>query len=62
MNTQIGLEKCAPFISGKEAEDDLFYHLVINTDRVSYEMAARLIADQVLIRFPAQAADEAQSA
>jgi hypothetical protein len=31
----------------------LFYHLVINTDRVSYERAARLIGDEVLARFPA---------
>ncbi len=47
---------------GKEAEEGLFYHLVINTDRVPYDTAARLIADQVSTRFPASCAERAQSA
>jgi cytidylate kinase len=36
---------------GKDIEDSLLYHLVINTDRVDYEQATRLIGDAVLQRF-----------
>jgi cytidylate kinase len=35
---------------GKDIEDPLLYHLVINTDLVSYEEAARLIAEAVVGR------------
>ncbi len=35
----------------KNIDDPLLYHLVINTDRVSYEDAARLIGDEVIQRF-----------
>jgi cytidylate kinase len=36
---------------GKDIDDPLLYHLVINTDRVAYEEATRLIGDAVLKRF-----------
>ena len=35
---------------GKDIDDPLLYHLVVNTDLVSCEKAARLIADVVLTR------------
>ena len=35
----------------QEIEDPLLYHLVINTDRVSYEEATRIIGDAVLQKF-----------
>ncbi len=34
----------------KDLDDPLLYHLIINTDRVSYEEAARMIGDIVLQR------------
>jgi cytidylate kinase len=33
-----------------DVDDPLLYHLMINTDRISHETAARLIADAVLSR------------
>lgn len=36
---------------GKHIDDPLLYHLVINTDRVSYDEAARLIGEEVIRRF-----------
>ncbi|MGH2595820.1 MAG: AAA family ATPase [Actinomycetota bacterium] len=35
---------------GADIDDPLLYHLVINTDRVPYEEAARMIADAMLAR------------
>lgn len=35
---------------GSDIDDPLLYHLVINTDRVPYEDAARMIADAMLAR------------
>jgi cytidylate kinase len=35
----------------RDIEDPLLYHVVINTDRVSYEEATRLIGDAVLHKF-----------
>ena len=35
----------------KDIDDPLLYHLVINTDLVKYEEAARLIGDEVIRRF-----------
>jgi len=35
----------------KDINDPLLYHVVINTDLVSYEEAARLIGDEVIARF-----------
>jgi cytidylate kinase len=35
---------------GKDIDDPLLYHLVINTDLVSYDQAARMIGDAVLGR------------
>ena len=32
----------------REIDDPLLYHLVINTDLVPYEIAARMIGDAVL--------------
>jgi len=36
---------------GKDVDDPLLYHLVLNTDRVPFEVAARIIADAVDERF-----------
>ncbi len=36
---------------GKDIDDPLLYHMVINTDRVSYDDAARLIGNEVIHRF-----------
>ncbi len=36
---------------GQDIDDPMLYHLVINTDRLSYDEATRLIADQVVHRF-----------
>lgn len=44
---------------GKDVDDPLLYHLVINTDLVAYAEAARLIADAVLNRPHIEAAKEA---
>lgn len=38
-----------------DVEDPLQYHLTINTDRFSYDEAARLIANAVRTKFPANA-------
>lgn len=35
----------------KDIDDPLLYHLVINTDLIKYEEAARLIGDEVIKRF-----------
>ena len=35
----------------KDIDDPLLYHLIINTDRVSYEEATQLIGEAVLARF-----------
>lgn len=36
---------------GKDIDDPMLYHLVINTDRVGYEDAAHLIADEIIHHF-----------
>jgi cytidylate kinase len=36
---------------GREIDDPMLYHLIINTDRISYAQAARLIGDAVVNRF-----------
>ncbi|HEU6446948.1 MAG TPA: cytidylate kinase-like family protein [Verrucomicrobiae bacterium] len=36
---------------GRDIEDPLLYHLIINTDGISYDKAAHLIADAVVSRF-----------
>lgn len=36
---------------GREIDDPMLYHLVINTDKISYANAARLIGDAVINRF-----------
>jgi cytidylate kinase len=36
---------------GKDINDPSLYHLVINTDRIRYDDAARLIGDEVIHRF-----------
>ena len=36
---------------GKDIDDPLLYHMVINTDRISYDDAARLIGNEVIHRF-----------
>jgi cytidylate kinase len=36
---------------GKDADDPLLCHLVINTDRINYDDATRLIGDEVIHRF-----------
>ncbi len=46
---------------GKDAESVLGYHLVINTDFVTYQRAAQVIGEEVLIRFPIQPAAKAAS-
>jgi cytidylate kinase len=33
---------------GREIDDPQLYHVVVNTDRIPYEIAARLIADTFL--------------
>lgn len=47
----------------KNIDDPLFYHIVINTDMVRYDEAARLIGDEVIRRFgldiPGKAAESA---
>ncbi len=35
----------------RDIDDPLLYHLVINTDQVAYDAAARLIGDEVINRF-----------
>ena len=47
---------------GRNVEDPLLYHLVINTGFVSYEQAARLIADQVKCMCPIASSAEMQLA
>jgi cytidylate kinase len=37
---------------GRDIDDPMIYHLIINTDLISYENAARMISDAVLGRFP----------
>lgn len=34
---------------GRDIDDPLLYHMIINTDEISYETAARLIGDAVII-------------
>jgi cytidylate kinase len=36
---------------GREIDDPTLYHLIINTDKISYEQAARLIGEAVVNRF-----------
>jgi cytidylate kinase len=36
---------------GRDIDDPLLYHLVVNTDNISYERAAQLIGDAVVSRF-----------
>lgn len=36
---------------GKEIDDPLLYHMVVNTDLISYDKAAQLIANAVIERF-----------
>jgi cytidylate kinase len=36
---------------GREIDDPMLYHMIINTDKISYEHAARLIGDAVISRF-----------
>jgi cytidylate kinase len=36
---------------GREIDDPMLYHMIINTDKISYENAARLIGDAVINRF-----------
>jgi|ERR1017187_366828 cytidylate kinase len=36
---------------GREIDDPMLYHMIINTDKMSYEKAARLIGDAVISRF-----------
>ena len=36
----------------KEIEDPLLYHMIINTDNISYEMTARIIGRAVIDNFP----------
>jgi cytidylate kinase len=43
---------------GKDIDDPLVYHLIINTDLVSFDEAARMIADQVV---PVAVASESHS-
>jgi cytidylate kinase len=45
-----GRERYLKKYFGREPADPLLYHLVVNTDLVSYENAARLIADAALSR------------
>lgn len=47
---------------GKDIDDPLLYHLVINTDRVSYEAAARMICDEVVRRFHLERRMESEAA
>jgi cytidylate kinase len=35
---------------GREIDDPMLYHMIINTDKISYEHAARLIGDAVINR------------
>ncbi len=44
-----------------DADDPLSYHLVINTDRIAYEEAARIIGEAALRHFQAYARTLAQS-
>jgi len=41
---------------GREIDDPMLYHLVINTDKISYEQAAQMIGDAVINRFKLTAA------
>ncbi len=43
---------------GCDVEDPLLYHLIINTDEISYEHAARLIADTMVNRFKLEPASK----
>jgi cytidylate kinase len=43
---------------GRDIDDPLLYHLVINTDDISYENAAKLIGDAVIHRFKLPAGPE----
>lgn len=47
-NEDLGRSRYLKKYFGKDIDDPLLYHLIINTDLVSYEQAARLIADQVM--------------
>lgn len=47
---------------GKDIDDPLLYHLIINTDRISYEDAARFIANTVIERFQLEPCGKHQAA
>lgn len=47
---------------GKDIDDPLLYHLVLNTDLVSADDATRLIGDEVIHRFPVENAMETAAA
>jgi cytidylate kinase len=36
---------------GREIDDPMLYHMIINTDKISYANAARLVGDAVISRF-----------
>lgn len=40
---------------GKDIDDPLLYHVVINTDHIPYDLAARIIADAIVQQHPAPA-------
>ena len=46
----------------QDINDPLLYHLIINTDRVTYDDAARLIGNEVVHRFQLQTKAEAAAA
>jgi len=57
LQEDIGRRRYVRKYFGKDIEDPLLYHLTINTDLVSYDEAARLIADAMLhekARLPVQ--------
>jgi len=37
---------------GRDIDDPMIYHMIINTDKISYENAAQMICDAVISRFP----------
>lgn len=47
---------------GKDIDDPLLYHLVINTDQISYENTARLVAHTVIERFQLEPSGKAMAA
>lgn len=53
-NEDLGRKRYLKKYYGKDIDDPLLYDLIINTDRVPYEAAARLIADAVLADQPVE--------